>query len=146
MLFEKCTHKKKRFSWRKRSPIKLARLDFFLVSESLISLTKCVEYENSYRSVHSPVLLSLQVDNFIKGSGFWKFNSLLSDKEYVDLVKEKMNNVKAQYACPVYNMKTIMSVDNASLCLTICDQLFLDILLTEIRGNTISYSTYKKKH
>lgn len=146
MLFEKCTHKKKRFSWRKRSPIKQARLDFFLVSESLISSTKCVEYENSYRSDHSPVLLSLQVNNFIKGSGFWKFNnSLLSDKEYVDLIKEKMNDVKAQYACPVYNMKNIKSVDNASLCLTICDQLFLDILLTEIRGKTISYSTYKKR-
>lgn len=145
-VFREMYPQKKRFSWRKKSPIKQARLDFFLVSESLLSSAMCVEYENSYRSDHSPVLLSLKINNFIKGSGFWKFNnSLLTDKEYVNLIKEKMNEVKTQYACPVYNTENIRFIDNASLCFTICDQLFLDILLTEIRGKTISYSTYKKK-
>ena len=37
----------KRYSWRKKTPIKQARLDFFLVSESLIPSTMSVEYENS---------------------------------------------------------------------------------------------------
>ena len=53
--------------------------------------------------------------------------------------------MKAQYACPVYSFENIKSVENTSLCFTISDQLLLDILLTEIRGKTISYSTYKKK-
>ena len=45
----------------------------------------------------------------------------------------------------VYKFENIKSVENTSLCFTISDQLLLDILLTEIRGKTISYSTYKKK-
>ena len=53
--------------------------------------------------------------------------------------------MKAQYACPVYKFENIESVENTLLCFTISDQLLLDILLTEIRGETISYSTYKKK-
>ena len=53
--------------------------------------------------------------------------------------------MKAQYACPVYRFENIKSVENTSLCFTISDQLLLDILLTEIRGKTISYSTHTKK-
>ena len=34
-----------------------AKLDFFLVLESLIPSTLSVEYENSYRSDHSPVFV-----------------------------------------------------------------------------------------
>ena len=60
------------------------------------------------------------------------------------LVK-KIVEMKTQYAYPVYKFENIKSVENTSLCFTIFDQLLLDILLTEIRGKTISYSTYKKK-
>ena len=144
-VFREINPKRKRYSWTKKTPIKQAKLDFFLVLESLIPSTLSVEYENSYRSDHSPVLLSLKINNFVKGTGFWKFNnSLLTDKEYVELIK-KIVEVKAQDACPVYKFENIKSVENTSLCFTISDQLLLDILLTEIRGKTISYSTYKKK-
>ena len=86
-VFREIYPEKKRYSWRKETPIKQARLDFFLVSESLIPSTVSVKYENSYRSDHSPALLSLKINNFVKGTGFWKFNnSLLTDKEYVELI------------------------------------------------------------
>lgn len=39
------------------------------------------------------------------------------------------------------NISTIIYED---LCLTINVQLFLDTLLVEIRGKTISYASYKK--
>ena len=45
---------------------------------------------------------------------------------------------------PVYNLEYILSNEN-DLQLTISDQLFLETLLMEIRGKTISYSSYKKK-
>ena len=48
--------------------------------------------------------------------------------------------VKKQYCLPVYNLDTI-----DELQLVINDQLFLETLLMEIRGKSISYSTYKKK-
>lgn len=87
----------------------------------------------------------VRTNEFLKGKGFWKFNnSLLKDKEYVYLIKEKIKNVKQQYACPVYNLENIETIDD-NIQFIISDQSFLDTLLMEIRGKSISYSTYKKK-
>lgn len=39
----------KRYTWRRKNPIKQARLDFILISESLQTMTPGVKFENSYR-------------------------------------------------------------------------------------------------
>ena len=40
-----------------------------------------VEILPSYRSDHLTVILSLRINDFVKGKGLWKFNvSLLKDK------------------------------------------------------------------
>lgn len=136
----------KRYTWRKKNPIKQSRLDFFLISESMLTMNPCIKYENSYRSDHSPVILCYKTNEFKKGRGFWKFNNtLLTDKEYVKLIKEKIEEVKIQYSCLVYNVESIPSIDNDLIQFTVSDQTFLDILLMEIRGKSISYSTFKKK-
>ena len=36
-----------------------------------------IKSENSYRSDHSPVVLTCKTNEFIKGKGFWKFNTSL---------------------------------------------------------------------
>lgn len=134
------------FTWRRRNPIKQARLDFFLISESLLPKILSVKSENSYRSDHSPVILSCKTSDFKKGKGFWKFNnSLLTDNEYVTLIKEEINKVKLQYACPIYERESVTNIDNELIQFTINDQTFLDILLTEIRGKSISFAAFKKK-
>ena len=46
---------------------------------------------------------------------------------------------------PIYSYECIRNNQNLSIQLTISDQLYLEVLLTEIRGKTISYSAYKKK-
>ena len=51
---------------------------------------------------------------------------------------------KVQDACPVYNFDNINLVNKSSIAFTL--QLFLDILLTEIRGRSISYSAFIKKN
>ena len=136
----------KRFTWRKKNPIKQARLDYFLISESLLNLAPYVKFENSYRSDHCPVVMGVKTNEFLKGRGFWKLNnSLLADKEYVNLIKEKIKNIKLQYACPIYNFNNIDSIENDKIQFMLSDQLFLDTLLMEIRGKSISYSTFKKK-
>lgn len=72
-----------------------------MISQSFLSLAPQIKFENSYRSDHSPVVLT---NEFKGGKGFWKFNnSLLTDKDYVKLIKEKICEVKLQYACLVYN-------------------------------------------
>ena len=98
-----------------------------------------INHENSYRSDHSPVVLFCKLNEFKKGKGFWKFNnSLLGDKDYVKLIKEKILDVKKQYSCLAYNLENIHLIENENLHFITNDQLFLDTLLMEIRGKTIS--------
>ena len=142
--FREMNEFEKRFTWRKSNPVKQARLDFFLISESLMHNISNVDIIPSYRSDHSTVLLSFQINEFKRGSGIWKFNnSLLKDNDYIKVVKKCIFDVREQYAVPVYNTQYIE--DESDLQFTISDQLFLDVLLMEIRGKTISYSSYKKK-
>ena len=136
----------KRFTWRKRAPFKQARLDFFLVSRNFYHNIQNVKVENSYRSDHSPVVLEFKLSEFIIGKGLWKFNNaLLSDIRYVQIVKEVIQKTKDQYAALVYDRENIKNIDDSELHLMINDQLFLETLLMEIRGKTISYGSFRKK-
>ena len=137
----------RQYTWRKRNPIKQARLDFFLISEAIMPSVKDISIISSYRSDHSSVVLSLEINEFKHGKGLWKFNtSLLEDKIYIEEVKKCINKVKEQYILPIYNLEFIENnINNNLLEFTISNQLFLEMLLMEIRGKTISYSAYKKK-
>lgn len=136
----------KKYTWRKPHPLKQARLDFFLISESFMSSVQNVEILPSYRSDHSLIVMSISLNEFIKGKGLWKFNnSLLKDSEYADIVKRCIKKVKELYMLPVYNIEYVENSNHNNLQFTISDQLFLEMLLIEIRGKTISYAAYKKK-
>ena len=136
----------KKFTWRKNNPIKQARLDFYLISQGLNQHVHDIHILNSYRSDHSPIMLHLKMNNFIIGKGLWKFNnSLLHDIEYSAAVKETINNDKEQYASLVYNRGTLEKINDLEIQFTINDQLFLETLLTEIRGKSISYASFRKK-
>ena len=94
---------------------------------------------------HVLFVLSFQINDFKRGNGLWKFNnSLLRDMEYIKVVKECIQRVKEQYMLPIYNLEYIIE-NEQNLEFQIPDQLFLETLLMEIRGKTISYSSYKKK-
>ena len=118
----------KRFTWRKTNPIKQARLDFFLISEILMHNVNDLEILPSYRSDHSTVVLSLRINDFVKGKGLWKFNvSLLKDKAYINKVKKCVNDTKEQYMLPVYNREFVKdNNNNDTIQFTISHQLFLE--------------------
>jgi exonuclease III len=79
----------KRHTWRKRTPLKQTRLDFFLISQSCNHQVHDVKIMNSYRSDHCPIILQLKLNDFILGRGLWKFkNSLLYEMDYAEIVKE----------------------------------------------------------
>jgi hypothetical protein len=71
----------------------------------------------------------------------WKFNNnLLSDKDYVSKVKETIHSVSKQY------LNDVGKTDINFQCKDGIDEsLFLEVLMMEVRGVTISYSAYKKK-
>lgn len=53
--------------------------------------------------------------------------------------------IKENYALPVYSRNGISTISDSEIQFTINDKLFLETLLMEIRGKTISYSSYIKK-
>ena len=140
---------KKRYSWRQFGGIKRARLDFFLISSTLIPFVSNVDILPGINSDHSMPILDIDFSRFQRGKGFFKFNnSLIHDKEYVTLITNAIRDVTIQYAEDIYDeafLKTASPEQLQSLVLTINPQLFLECLLLEIRGKTISYCAWKKK-
>ena len=61
----------KRYTWRKKNPPKQARLDYIFVSESLRPTLKSCDISPSYRSDHSPVILTLKLNGFKRGRGLY---------------------------------------------------------------------------
>ena len=89
------------------------------------------------------VILNLTFTPFKKGKPLWKHNnSLLQNIDYLTIINEKINDVKIQYSLPVYKTENIKNIPNDKIQFTINDQLFLETLLMEIRGKSISYSCF----
>lgn len=123
---------KRAYTWRKKKPLKQGRLDYILISESLSNSVESYSIKPGYRSDHSIVTTELKFKTFKRGRGLWKFNnSLLSDMNYVQKVKETIQDI-----CKQYLVRDTEDIDDSS---------FLDVLLMEIRGITISYSTLRKR-
>jgi len=134
-----------RYTWRSSNPIKQARLDFFLITENLLQCVNNSCIEPGYRSDHSMPIISLKKIEFKKGKELWKFNSsLLHDLNYFENINKLILEVKTQYALPVYHSNNIDNIPDSEIQFQINDQLFLETLLIEIRGKTISYSSYQK--
>lgn len=138
-------HEEKReYTWSRRNPIrKQARLDFFLISFDCFLYADATSITPGYRTDHSGITLDLILNhNNERGRGYWKFNnSLLKDQHYIKIVKYTISEVKQTYKANKDNDNT----DAEQIKFNINDQLFLETLLLMIRGNTIKYSSYKKK-
>lgn len=89
--------------------------------------------------------MSLVFNDFKKGRGLWKFNNSLLYDDYLECIRDFILQVKKQYALPVYNINNLNQLPDENILFIINDQLFLETLLMEIRGKTISYSSYIKK-
>ena len=90
---------------------------------------------------HSLISLNFNFSDNEKHSTYWKFNNSLLKT----IVRNAISDDKKQYAVLVYNLDEIGNFPLNDIVFQINDTLFLEILLKEIRGKTISYSTYLKK-
>ena len=137
----------KRYTWRKKNPIKQARLDYFLISNTMTDLMTECNICPGYRTDHSLIKLKLVINPFIRGKGTWKFNcNLLKNQNYILLVNRIIELEKQKYALPVYNNDNINEIADEKLQLTISDQTFLEMLLLSIRGRTIKFSSKQKNN
>ena len=140
-----------KFTWigKSTNPKKYARLDYFLISNSLFPFIKKASMEAGILSDHSITTIEIDFRNFQRGRGFWKFNnSLLKDLEYLKRIKNSIKKVIKTYAT---NDITENFIDEASpeqlqnIPCTINPQLLYDMIQLEIRGETIKYSAAIKK-
>lgn len=135
-----------RYSWRRPNPFQQSRLDFFLISDNLIANVKDADIQYGYRSDHSLVDLHLAFGSEERHKNFWKFNSsLLKDSKYANMVNETIENITEQYAALPYDRERLSKIPKEEIHFSISDQLFLDVLLMEIRSRTISYGINKKR-
>ena len=149
------------YTWQKYNEDKWARLDFFLISSSLLPFVERAEIVPGFCSDHSAVTLEIDFERFRRGRGFWKFNSsLLKEPKYIERVKALIKRVVTQYSIVnedpdffvnasaeelkrFYDENTPESLQQQEL--KINPQTFLDILLLEIRSESISFSSKLKK-
>ncbi len=136
----------RRYTWRQHGSSKQSRLDFFLTSSELHSNITSCDIKPGYRTDHSLVEIQFDFSKIERGNGYWKFNnSLLCDKDYVDLINDTIWKVIEQYAVIPYNFSNLRNLHPNDIQFNINDQLFFEMLLMEIRSKTISYSAWKKK-
>lgn len=144
-IFRTFYPEKRSYTWRKFNSVKQSRLDYFLISEAFENDVCAVRTNACHLSDHSLISLDFKTEQIKRDRPFWKFNlSMLRDREYISGIKTVIKEVKQQYALPVYNLDKIECVPNEELQLLINDQLFFEVLLLEIRGQTIAYATSKK--
>ena len=114
-------------------------MDFYLISEALADIIDNCEIKPGYRSDHSCIELTITLNNFKIGKGIWKFNnSLLKNQDYLNLI----NKVIKEKA--VYNLE-YLDENYREVNFTIDNDLFLEVLLLRIGGESIKFSTFIKK-
>ena len=59
----------KRYTWRRRNPIKQARLDYYLCNETFMDIVSSTAIKPGYRSDHSFLELNLNTCEFKRGRG-----------------------------------------------------------------------------
>ena len=83
---------RKRFTWRSEKSCKASRLDYFLISEDILSLNPSAEILNAYKSDHNIIRLSVSKSNQQRGKGLWKFNNaLFENNDFIDMIKAERN-------------------------------------------------------
>ena len=82
----------KRFTWRRKTPFKERRLDFFLVSDMLQDNIRTVDIVPSVQSDHSAIILKLfPTSECAQGRAYWKFNSSLAqDKHFTESLETEI--------------------------------------------------------
>ena len=74
----------RKYTWRRRKPEILCRLDFFLVSQCLMCSVTSANISAGYKTDHSLIDIKIALQSNLRGPGYWKLNtSFLTDIDYV---------------------------------------------------------------
>ena len=136
-----------RYTWRRTNPFQQSRLDFFLISDTILTLVDDADITCGYRSDHSMITLNLKFsEEKQKRNTMWKLNSsLLKEKKYVDEINQLISDVVSEYAALPYSRENINEIPLSEVQLVVSEEIFLDFLLMKVRSKTIAYASMKKR-
>lgn len=119
---------KKVYTWFRKVPSLIAcRLDYFLVSSSLVHKVHGTGISPSYLSDHSRVYLKIKLSKEKRGPGFWKMNtSHLKDEEFCRIISQCIRETK--------------EINNGVNIL-----LLWETIKCAIRGESIKFGAKKKR-
>ena len=87
-----------RYTWRRKKPEIQCRLDFFLVSQSLMCIITHADITIGFKTDHSMIIISAALHSNQRGPGYWKLNtSFLSDANYVNQIRATIKKVTDEY-------------------------------------------------
>ena len=90
---------KRNYTWRQPNPFKQSRLDFFSISSEMLSVVHNVDILPGYRTDHSLISLTLNLNKINRGPSYWKFNNcLLKIEGFVSQIKKTIKNTVLLYA------------------------------------------------
>ena len=121
---------KKQFTWRQRAIAVSCRLDYFLVSDSLLNTVEYTTISHGFRTDHSFIEIEIaDKENIRRGPGFFKLNtSLLLDKKYINTIENLISIKKAEYT------EQQLKPD-----------LAWEMIKLDIRGESVKYAKNKSK-
>ena len=125
----------------------MARLDYFLISETLLDIYADSNIKSSYRSDHSPITLTLNISKHKRGRGNWKLNnSLLLDQVLKDRIEKEIELIISTYACTPYNPEFIKNnYKNLNIDFMIKIELLWEVLHAQLRSIIIPYASKKNR-
>lgn len=118
----------RRYTWRKCHPLQQSRIDYFLVSSTIIDAHEIekIDIEPGPRSDHSIITMSVKIFSNKRGPGVWRLNlSLLENTDVVQEIKEEIDRAKKR-------QKQYSDADEPGL--------LLEMLLSNIRVTCIRAS------
>ena len=134
------------YTWFRQNPTKAARLDFFLISSSILNIFSEAYIKFKYRSDHCKIGICLFQDNSERGKGLWKLNStLLNDPVLKKKIKEDIALMIQVHTCTPYNPEYLNKTIKFIPELMISIELFWEVLLTKLRGTIISHAANIKR-
>ena len=106
------------YTWTRKTPLRKSCLDYFLATTQMTDVIADCNIKSSYRSDHSIIELKICISKFNHGKRVWKMNNtLLKNKDYLDLINKVITEEKFKYALPIYSFEYINTNDDIQLTL-----------------------------
>ena len=119
-----------RYTWRQKNLQIQCRLDFLLISQSLINNVNTVDIVPGYKTDHSMVTMEITTNANPRGPGFWKLNtSFLSDIDYISKIKDTIQQTKNEYSNDPF----------------VSPALLWEMIKLKVRESSLYYSKERKK-